>query len=104
MEPRWLTATIVVELPADIRRFAVSQMKCEGKDRAPCRRCRQAGVECTFEAALPAPVGSRKGAAASKEWIESSVAPSHGLRAEAEIILLIQPATSAGACLVSKRG
>ena len=50
---------------------AILQMKCEGKDKAPCRRCRAAGVECTFEAAAPAPPGARKGGAASKEWIES---------------------------------
>ncbi|ORY86676.1 hypothetical protein BCR35DRAFT_44473 [Leucosporidium creatinivorum] len=54
------------------------KMKCEGKDKAPCRRCRAAGVECTFEAAAPAPPGARKGGAASREWIESRMSGVEG--------------------------
>ncbi|KAM0790915.1 hypothetical protein ACM66B_004222 [Microbotryomycetes sp. NB124-2] len=53
------------------------KMKCEGKDKAPCKRCRAAKVECTFE---PSPAGSTlpRSRGVSKEWIEDRMASVEG--------------------------
>lgn len=52
------------------------QMKCEGPEKAPCRRCRLANVECIFEApaqTTPRPRASAHGNA-SESWVDSYVA------------------------------
>ncbi|KAM0790476.1 hypothetical protein ACM66B_003352 [Microbotryomycetes sp. NB124-2] len=49
------------------------KMKCEGPDKAPCKRCRTAGVECVFEAAPPLAPRSR-GSGASDAYIEQRFA------------------------------
>ncbi|KAK4047327.1 hypothetical protein OIV83_005505 [Microbotryomycetes sp. JL201] len=53
------------------------KMKCEGKDKAPCKRCRAAKVECTFE---PSHAGSNlpRARGISKEWIEDRMASVEG--------------------------
>ncbi|KAK4047443.1 hypothetical protein OIO90_006188 [Microbotryomycetes sp. JL221] len=49
------------------------KMKCEGPDKAPCKRCRTAGVECVFEAAPP--VAPRvRGSGLSEGYVESRFA------------------------------
>ncbi|KAK4055355.1 hypothetical protein OIO90_003193 [Microbotryomycetes sp. JL221] len=49
------------------------KMKCEGKDKAPCKRCRAAKVECTFE---PSQSGTNlpRSRGLSKEWVEERMA------------------------------
>ncbi|GAA5992211.1 hypothetical protein JCM11641_001016 [Rhodosporidiobolus odoratus] len=39
------------------------KMKCEGPEKAPCRRCRAAQVDCVFEAPAPAPPRAGRGGA-----------------------------------------
>ncbi|GAA5886798.1 hypothetical protein JCM6882_005895 [Rhodosporidiobolus microsporus] len=46
------------------------KMKCEGPEKAPCRRCRAAQVECVFEAPPAAPPRPR-GGGVSEAWVES---------------------------------
>ncbi|GEM10184.1 microtubule-associated protein [Rhodotorula toruloides] len=46
------------------------KMKCEGPDKAPCRRCRAAGVDCVFEAPPAAPPRPR-GTGVTEAWVES---------------------------------
>ncbi|GAA6031363.1 hypothetical protein JCM8097_005624 [Rhodosporidiobolus ruineniae] len=46
------------------------KMKCEGPDKAPCRRCRAAQVECVFEAPPQAPPRPRNGGV-SEAWVEN---------------------------------
>ncbi|GAA5955979.1 hypothetical protein JCM10213_006525, partial [Rhodosporidiobolus nylandii] len=46
------------------------KMKCEGPEKAPCRRCRAAQVECVFEAPPAAPPRPRAGVV-TEAWVES---------------------------------
>ncbi|GAA5876989.1 hypothetical protein JCM1840_007091 [Sporobolomyces johnsonii] len=46
------------------------KMKCEGPEKAPCRRCRAAQVECVFENPPAAPPRPR-GGGVSEQWVES---------------------------------
>ncbi|GAA5851664.1 hypothetical protein JCM9279_002537 [Rhodotorula babjevae] len=45
------------------------KMKCEGPEKAPCRRCRAAQVECVFEAPPAAPPRPR-GTGVTEAWVE----------------------------------
>lgn len=47
-------------------------MKCEGPEKAPCRRCRAAQVECVFEAPPAAPPRPR-GTGVTEAWVEGCV-------------------------------
>lgn len=47
------------------------KMKCEGPDRAPCKRCRTAGVECAFETPPPTTTPRVRSGAASEAYVES---------------------------------
>ncbi|GAA5935563.1 hypothetical protein JCM3775_003352 [Rhodotorula graminis] len=46
------------------------KMKCEGPEKAPCRRCRAAQVECVFEAPPAAPPRPRGGTGVTEAWVE----------------------------------
>ncbi|GAA5977121.1 hypothetical protein JCM10908_004863 [Rhodotorula pacifica] len=46
------------------------KMKCEGPSKAPCRRCRSAGVECVFESPTSAAPRVRSGGNAAQSWID----------------------------------
>ncbi|GAA6004219.1 hypothetical protein JCM10207_002488 [Rhodosporidiobolus poonsookiae] len=48
------------------------KMKCEGPDKAPCRRCKAAQVECVFEAPPAAPPRPR-GGGVTEAWVESRI-------------------------------
>ncbi|GAA5957766.1 hypothetical protein JCM8115_006241 [Rhodotorula mucilaginosa] len=46
------------------------KMKCEGPSKAPCRRCRAAGVACVFESPTSALPRVRSGGNAAQSWID----------------------------------
>ncbi|GAA5877477.1 hypothetical protein JCM8547_001085 [Rhodosporidiobolus lusitaniae] len=46
------------------------KMKCEGPEKAPCRRCRAAQVECVFEAPPAAPPRPRGGGGVNEAYLE----------------------------------
>lgn len=50
-----------------------AEMKCEGPEKAPCRRCRAAQVDCVFEAPPAAPPRPR-GGGVTEAWVEGCVA------------------------------
>ena len=55
-----------------------AEMKCEGPEKAPCRRCRAAQVECVFEAPPAAPPRPR-GTGVTEAWVEGCVSLSLSL-------------------------
>ncbi|BGP41813.1 hypothetical protein JCM10449v2_005804 [Rhodotorula kratochvilovae] len=73
------------------------KMKCEGPEKAPCRRCRAAQVECVFEAPPAAPPRPR-GGGVTEAWVEGRLGQvEHRLAS-------LEDATANGHALVATNG